>query len=131
MTTTLTLDQARDSLNQIVAGLRAESAALEQHRSAAGGDMMKMLQLSGPVMAKVQNPVIGSLGFTSDDEGVMNYTVAVKAHDSNEAIASLMALVHMIVLVGESAIPKLSIAHSTTMTYEEVLLSARGAKPAS
>ena len=58
---------------------------------------------------------------------------ATKAHEEVEEIATLMAQVHMIVLVGEPTegeVPKLALGNSIEVSYEEVLLSARGAKPA-
>ena len=67
-----------------------------------------------------------------NDEGLMQYTVALKSHDSNEDISLLMANIHMLVLFGEAdgdaGVPKLALP-STSVSYEEVLLSARGAKP--
>ena len=61
---------------------------------------------------------------------LMHYTSAVRVHaDDSEAVASLMAQIHMLVLFGEGegegegAVPKLPL-QTTTVTYEEVLLSA-------
>ena len=124
----LSLEQAKASLQKTVDGLRAEADALTAARERAGGDHFKMLEEAGVIMAQVQHPIVAELGYTADDDGLMHYTSAVRNHEADEAISSLMALVHVIVLMGEGAVPKLAL-QQTSVSYEEVLLSARGAKP--
>ena len=127
----ITLEQARDSLTRTLEGLRGAMSTLDAARADSAGDHLKLLEVIGPVMASVQHPVIEPLGFPANDEGLMQYTVALKSHDSNEEISLLMAQIHMLVLFGEADegdVPKLALP-STTVSYEEVLLSARGAKP--
>ena len=61
----------------------------------------------------------------------MHYAAAARAHEENEECATLMAQVHTIVLFGEDGdVPPLQLGNSITVSYEEVLLSARGSKPA-
>lgn len=129
----LTADQAHGSLQKTVDGLRKEAAALAAARDAAAGDHFKLLELAGPIMAKVQHPIVSELGFTADDDGLMHYTSAVQKHESdNVDVGALLAQIHLIVLFGEAAggqVPKLALEPKTKVSYEEVLLSARGAKP--
>jgi len=130
----LSLDQARDSLKATLSGLRSNASALAEARATAAGDTFKRLEIVGPVMAQVQFPVIKPLGYTEDDDGLMNYTSAVRQHETNDDIAALTAQIHTIVLLGEAdgkeGVPKLAL-QPTEVTYDEILLSARGAKPAS
>uniref|UniRef100_A0A7S2IXJ5 Protein C10 n=1 Tax=Haptolina brevifila TaxID=156173 RepID=A0A7S2IXJ5_9EUKA len=130
----LSLEQAKSSLSATLGGLRSNSGALEAARVNAAGDTIKLLETVGPLMAEVQFPIISPFGYTTDDDGLMHYTSAVRTHaDDHEDVAALMASIHMIVLVGEAegveGVPKLTL-EPTTVTYEEVLLSARGSKPA-
>ena len=129
----LTVEQSRDALKRTLAGLEEQASALQAAREQAAGDPLALLSTIGPVMAAVQYPIIKSLGFSEDDEGLMQFTVATKSNDSDEEVALLMARIHMAVLFGEpqdGAVPKLSLQPATPVSYEEVLLSARGAKPA-
>ena len=131
----LTVEQARTSLQATVDGLRAKSAALGDARSRSAGDHFQTLELIGPIMAEVQHPIVAGLGFTADDEGLMHYTSAVREHEAGHTdIGGLLAQIHLIVLMGEEAaegVPKLALNPQTTVSYEEVLLSARGVKPPS
>jgi len=131
----LSIEQAQTSLNATLQGLRGEATVLRDARVASADDHFKLLETVGPIMARVQFPIITPFGYTQDDDGLMHYTSAVRVHaDDSEAVASLMAQIHMLVLFGEGegegegAVPKLPL-QTTTVTYEEVLLSARGAKP--
>ncbi len=113
--------------------LRAQAAALQAARDKAAGDHFKLLEEAGPIMASVQHPIVKELGFTADDDGLMHYTSAVQAHESSHVdVGALLAQIHLIVLFGEEtggAVPKLALEPKTKVSYEEVLLSARGAKP--
>ena len=123
-----TVDQLRDVLKRTVDGLRAEATALDAARDAAGENKMKLLEEVGPIMAKVQYPLIAEIGFGADESGLEAYTQCLDGHSEDEDVASLTALVHVIVLFGEGAVPKLQMPGSA-VSYEQVLLSARGVKP--
>jgi hypothetical protein len=128
----LSVEQARECLQKTVDGLRKEAGALGAIRAKHASDHLKMLEEVGPLLATVQFPILTSLGYTADDEGLMHYTSALRANEDDEAVCALMASVHLLVLCGEGdegdgAVPKLALP-SAEITYEEVLLSARGAK---
>ena len=51
---------------------------MDEVKSAAGNDMMKMMQIVFPVVTQIQQEVIAKYGFTTDGEGKFDFIVSVQ-----------------------------------------------------
>lgn len=73
----LSIEQAQTSLNATLQGLRGEATVLRDARVASADDHFKLLETVGPIMARVQFPIITPFGYTQDDDGHALFTARI------------------------------------------------------
>jgi len=88
---TLTLEQAKAAIRDVVAAfyLPENLDKMNQARAAAGDDMMKMMSIVLPVAMQIQQATISKYGFEGNQQGVMQFALAIKTHDADPEVKQL------------------------------------------
>merc|ERR1711964_210004 len=86
VTQPIELVQAKAAVQDVLAAfdLPENQEKLAAAKTAAAGDMMKMMMLVLPCVTEIQASVVSRYGYTPDSQGVMNFTVAVKQHEATD-----------------------------------------------
>lgn len=87
---TLTLDQAKAALNEVIAAFDepANAERMDKARAEAAGDLQKMTMLVMPVAMSIQQPVINKYGFEANQQGAMQFAFAIMAHQADPEVAA-------------------------------------------
>jgi len=87
----LSLDEARAAIRDVTSAFNTPEnlQKMIKARTEAGNDLMKMMQIVLPVAMQIQQAVITKYGFEANQQGVMMFASAIRAHESDPEIAQL------------------------------------------
>lgn len=95
MAQSITLEQGRTAVKAALAGLESEKAELDKFKAEAAGNLMVLLQKVMPKVISIMGPIIGPMGFTQDQPGMMQFMTALNPHNDDPEIkqgkAAIMA----------------------------------------
>eukprot|EP00003_Mantamonas_plastica_P016832 TRINITY_DN280_c0_g1_i3.p1 TRINITY_DN280_c0_g1~~TRINITY_DN280_c0_g1_i3.p1 ORF type:complete len:113 (-),score=44.99 TRINITY_DN280_c0_g1_i3:127-465(-) len=88
---TLSFDEAKAAITEVISAFEEEenAAKMAEAKAEAGDDMMQMMQIVFPVALGIQQGVIEKYGFSADQQGVLAFTMAIRAHESDSEIAAM------------------------------------------
>lgn len=94
----LTLDQAKEAIDDIVERLKSEEVAdvIEAAKEEADGDLDKIMELIVPKFFEVQGHVMLKFGFEPTDEGFGDFAESLRKHESDEDFAAKSAVMKQI-----------------------------------
>jgi len=87
----LTLEEARAAIKEVVAAFNTPEnlAKMMNAKQEAGADIMKMMTIVLPVAMSIQQTVITKFGYAADQQGVMQFTQAIRVHEADPEISVL------------------------------------------
>jgi len=87
----LTVEEARLAIRDVVASfnLPENLERMNQARALAGEDMVKTMQFVLPVAMQIQQATITKYGFEPNQQGVMQFAMAINAHITDPEISQL------------------------------------------
>merc|ERR1711865_259363 len=90
-TPTLTLDQAKEMLTKLENIFTEKGAEIKELREAAGGDPAKTMMTVMPKIIEYFGSIVKDYGFNSDQMGMMQTMMAMKAHEADADVSKRMA----------------------------------------
>ncbi|KAJ3429712.1 protein c10 [Anaeramoeba flamelloides] len=85
----LTQEKALEAIKEVIAqfDLTENEEKMKVAKEEAGSDLQKMLQIVMPVAIEIQKPIAKKYGFTEDQLGLTQFTMAIKKWEAtNEEI---------------------------------------------
>ncbi|RDD45377.1 Protein C10 [Trichoplax sp. H2] len=89
----LNREEARTALKEVVQAFTEPEnlAKMNAAREEAGTDLLKMMQIVVPVATQIQQRVIEKYGFTSDQQGSLQFAQAIQAHVQDDTEIAQMS----------------------------------------